>query len=91
MVPGDGTLSVTFQAHQNLTTPHVYVICMSHVPVDDRPLSAAVPKLQPPHSNLLLSVPLGPPNPDPAEGGHGPLSVSCAACQQDFDWESSGP
>lgn len=50
-------------------------------------LEPELPELQPPHSSL----PLGPPNPDPAEGGHGPLSVSCAACQQDIDWGSSGP
>lgn len=30
-------------------------------------------------------------NPDPAEGGHGLLSVSRAACQRDIDWGSSGP
>lgn len=83
VIPGGGALSATFQAHQNLTSPRVCVICTSHVPVDDWPLSAAaVPKLQlPPHSNLLPSVPpppspaLGPPNPDPAEGEDMDLSV----------------
>lgn len=98
IIPGGGALPATFQAHQSLTSSHVYVICSSHVPVDDWPLSAAVvPKLQlPPHSNHLpnVSSPLPPRSTKPwpsRRRGHGPLSVSCAACQQDIDWGSSGP
>lgn len=78
IIPGGGALPATFHAHQSLTSPHVYVICSSHVLVDD--WAAVVPKLQlPPHWNHLLNVSShlhpGPPNPDPAEGEDTDLSV----------------
>lgn len=94
LVPGGGTRSVTFEAHQNLTSDfaHVYVICISSgwwwnlcqqlYSRSKSPASTFKPPAEhPPRSE----------NPDPAEGGHGLLSVSWAACQQDIDCGSSGP
>lgn len=63
LVPGGGTRSVTFEAHQNLTSDfaHVYVICISSGWWSTSASSCTQkPEVQLPHSSLLQSIPLGP-------------------------------